>query len=65
VGHYSPGDIYCEHLESEWPFECNDLSAPFFCTQALEAVRMQKELFEHEQQQKRQKQKQRGKNSRP
>jgi hypothetical protein len=65
VGHYSPGDIYCEHLESEWPFECNDLSAPFFCTQALEAVRMQKELFEHEQQQKKQKQEQRGKNPRP
>ena len=42
----SSSTLYCEHLPSEWPFECAQLAAPFFCESALYALRLQRDFAE-------------------
>lgn len=42
----SSSTLYCEHLPSEWPFECAQLAAPFFCEAALYALRLQRDFAE-------------------
>ena len=38
--HARNASLYCEHLPSAWPFECNPASAPYFCEAALRAARL-------------------------